>query len=302
MNSMELIKKIQLFLGTAKRPLLVILGPTASGKTDLSLSLAKRFHGEIINADSRQMYRGMNIGTNKITKAEMKGIPHHLFDIRDPDQVYTVAEYKKDAVRLIRDILRRNKTPFLVGGTGLYINTVTMNYAIPKVKPDFLLREKLEKESKEKGADYLYKKLLRLDPAEAKKHHPHQLRYIIRALEIVLSGKKKSVLAVKKSPLFDVFCIGIHPPREILYERINMRAQEMVSNGLIEEVKILMHKGYDAKTHAMNGIGYKEIVDYLSGKISLEKAIALIQQNTRHFAKRQVTWFKRNPEIHWIRS
>ncbi len=297
---MNIISEIQGFLDGAVKPLIVILGPTGCGKTDLSLRLASQFNGEIINADSRQIYRGMDIGTNKIATTEMGDIPHHLLSFKNPDEVFTAAEYKKEAVESIKDILKRKKIPFLVGGTGLYINAVCLNYDIPAVIPNLELRKELEDLQALHGGDYLHQRLTQVDPEEAKKHHPHQLRYIMRALEIALSGKKKSVIARKSKPIFDCFFIGIDVPREVLFERLDARVEKMKEAGLVEEVKSLLAKGYDEKAHAMNGIGYKEVIPMLRSEISEKEALELIQQNTRHFAKRQMTWFRRLPGVHWI--
>jgi tRNA dimethylallyltransferase len=291
-----LTKQITEFLSHATYPLLVILGPTGCGKTALSLSLAQQFHGEVINADSRQIYKGMDIGTNKITLPEMKGIPHHLFSFKNPDEVYTVAEYKRDAVEAISDIHARKHIPFLVGGTGLYINSVALNYDIPRVEPDWDLRKGLEEQS----SAQLHEQLMQSDPDEAKKIHPHQKRYLIRALEIALTGKKKSEIAKKDQPVYDCFFIGIDVERKVLYKRLEDRVDQMVKNGLLEEVKKLLQAGYNEQSHAMNGIGYKEILAYLEGHIALDEAVDLIKKNTRHFAKRQMTWFRRIPDVHWV--
>lgn len=297
---MSLSRDIQSFLQTTSRPLIVILGPTGSGKTGLSLELAKEFHGEVINADSRQIYRGMDIGTNKILPDEMDGIPHHLLSFKNPDEIFTVAEYKKLAVSTIESILKSGKIPFLVGGTGLYINAVALNYTIPEVAPDYALRAELEKELAEKGNLFLHERLMQLDPMEAEKIHPNQKRYLVRALEIALKGEKKSDTAKKEKPLFDCFFIGMDIPRQELYKRIDQRVGEMFEKGLIEEVQSLLQKGYDEKSHAMNGIGYKEVLAHVRGEISVEECKDLIAKNTRHYAKRQGTWFRRIEGVRWI--
>lgn len=298
----KLEKSIRDFLKKAHKPLIVILGPTGSGKTALSLQLAKKFHGEIVNADSRQIYDQMDIGTNKILPAEMQKVPHHLLSFKKPNEIFTVSEYKKQAVTTIQDILARKKIPFLVGGTGLYVSAVCLNYDIPDIPPDYALRAQWEKEIKIKGAAFLHQKLRKLDPAEAKKIHPNQTRYLMRALEIALSGRKKSVTATKKKPLFDCFFIGLEIPREELYQRLDERVEKMFQAGLLQEVEQLIKEGYGEKAHAMNGIGYREVLQYLKGEISLEKAKELIKQHTRHFAKRQMTWFRRLSEVQWIQA
>jgi len=292
----SLHRLVQSFLAHTSSPLIVLLGPTGCGKTALSLLLAQQFHGEVINADSRQIYKGMDIGTNKITPQEMQGIPHHLFSFKNPDEIYTVAEYKRDAINIIDTIIHRKHVPFLVGGTGLYVNAVVFNYDIPRIEPNWDLRKGLEEQSSEQ----LHEQLMQLDPQEAQKIHPHQKRYLIRALEIALTGKKKSEIAKKKQPLYDALLIGIEVPRRTLYQRLDERVEQMVKNGLLEEVKQLLQAGYDEQSHAMNGIGYKEMLAYLAGHITFGEAVDLIKKNTRHFAKRQMTWFRRLPNVHWV--
>lgn len=289
---------IKQFIARAKKPLVVLLGPTGAGKTSLSLRLAKRFGGEIINADSRQIYWGMDIGTNKIKAEEMQHIEHHLFSFKNPNEIYTVAEYKQDAMKVIEDILRRKCVPFLVGGTGLYINAICFNYDIPQVAPNYQLRQKLDEQSSE----LLYQQLMELDPVEAKKIHPNQRRYLIRALEIALSGKVKSREAKRKRHLYNCLFLGLHVSRDTLHQRINQRVDIMIEDGLVQEVQKLKQMGYDEKSHAMNGIGYKEVLEYLAGNISLAPTIELIKQHTRQYAKRQMTWFRRIKDIHWLHN
>ncbi len=296
----SLLPDLRVFLQAASRPLIVILGPTGAGKTGLSLKLARECKGEIVNADSRQIYREMDIGTNKVLPAEMNGIPHHLLSFKDPDEVFTVAEYKNMAVGTIDEILTRKHIPFLVGGTGLYINAVAFNYTIPEILPDYELRALLEKELEEKGNLFVHERLRQLDPIEAQKIHPNQKRYLVRALEIALKGSRKSEIAKKEKPLFDCFFIGLDIPRDVLYKRIDQRVEEMFEKGLLEEVRSLLEKGYDQKAHAMNGIGYKEVLTYLRGEISFRECKASIAQNTRHYAKRQGTWFRRIEGVQWV--
>ena len=291
--------------------LIVILGPTASGKTDLSIKLAKKFNGEIVSADSRQTYKGMDIGTAK--PLDLQGIPHYMLDIKNPDELYSVAEYKKDAIEAIENILKRNKTPIMVGGTGLYIKSVVENLDIPKVEADPLLRQKIEKDIEKKGLDYVFQKLIKLDPEAAYIVDPKNPRRVIRALEITLLTKKPFSQQRKSGKiLFDVLEIGISVPKEKLKERISLRINEMVKNGLVDEVKNLVRK-YGNGQQAFDAIGYREIIDYLNKKITLDQALENMKMNTWHYAKRQMTWFKREPpspagfggpskKVNWIKN
>jgi tRNA dimethylallyltransferase len=289
--------------------LIVILGPTASGKTSLAIELAKKYNGEIVSADSRQIYKGMDIGTAK--PLDLEGIPHWLLDIKNPDEIYTVAEFKNDAVEVIKDIQKRGKLPILCGGTGLYIKAVVDNLDIPKVEASPALREKIEQEIKEKGLEFVFKKLIKLDPEAAYIVDPKNPRRVVRALEIMLLTKKPFSSQRKLgAPLFDVLEIGISLPNEELKNRIYLRVDEMIRNGLADEVKNLIGE-YGADHQAFDAIGYREIIDFLNNKITLEQASELIKINTWHYAKRQITWFKREPpspsgfgepskKIHWV--
>lgn len=293
MKLQDIEKSIEGWLFNQTKPVVVILGPTASGKTNLSLELAKKFQGEIINADSRQIYENMDIGTNKISHGEMQSIPHHLLSFKRPDEIFTVAEYQKQALEKIDSLHQEKKLPFLVGGTGLYISAVVEQYSIPKVLPNYEVREYLEDILEKKGELALYKMLKDKDPAEAKKLHQNQTRYIIRALEIALSGEKKSELATKEISPYDFLIISCDLERDILYQRINQRTLDMIASGFIQEVENLKKQGYDEKTHAMNGIGYQEILRYLKQEIDQQTAVERIQKRTRNYAKRQITWFRR---------
>lgn len=272
-------------------PLLVILGPTASGKTALSLEVAKKFNGEIISADSRQIYRHMDIGTDKIPVDKREEIPHHLIDVAEPTERFTVADFKRLAEKTIDDILSRGKLPMLVGGTGLYIRAIVKNFAIP---PENLkIKKGLIEELARDGKESLYKKLQRLDPEGAAKLHPNNAPYVIRALEIFLAtGKPKRDMLQR--PLYDCLQIGLNWPREILFKRIEERVDTQITHGLVDEVKGLM-KYRDCTS--MLTLGYREILQYLDGKISLEEATELIKKNTRSFAKRQITWFKKDTNV-----
>ncbi len=305
--------------------IIVILGPTASGKSDLAIKIARKFNGEIISADSRQIYRGMDIGTAKppisparqnragaklsalptgraIMPVYSQGIPHYLIDIKSPNQSYTVAQYKKDAVSATRKILKKSKLPILVGGTGLYIKAVVDNLEIPEVKPNPRLRQKLEKELNEKGLNYLYEKLIVLDPEAVYIIDRHNPRRVIRALEITLFSKKPFSQQRKQGEkLFDALKIGINLDKEKLKNKIEKRVNFMVNDGLISETKKLIKK-YRLKLPVFDAIGYREIINYLEGKIPLSEAINQIKRNTWLYAKRQMTWFKRDKEIIWLKN
>lgn len=279
-----------------KPPLLVILGPTASGKTALSLELAREFNGEIVSADSRQIYRGMDIGTDKISETARGGIPHHLIDVANPDERFTVANFKKLAEEKIDGIYGRGKLPMLVGGTGLYIRAITENFSIPPENPE--LRGGLYKELKRYGAEALHKKLQEVDPENAAKISPKNIPYIVRALEIFhITGKPKS--AQKNPPKYRCLLLGMRRDLPILFERIHRRIDAQIESGLIEETQKLLAAGYSKNLGAMNSLGYQEIIEYLEGKISLDAARELLKKNTRNFAKRQMTWFKKDKGIVW---
>lgn len=282
--------------------LIVIIGPTASGKTGLAIKIAKKFGGEIVSADSRQIYRGMDIGTAKPPKKEMAAIPHHLIDIKNPDENYTVAEYKKDAVKAIRKIIKKNKLPILIGGTGLYIKSVIDNLDIPNVPPDAKLRARLEKEIQKKGLAFVFQKLVRLDPEAAYIVDPRNPRRIIRALEIALKTKKPFSAQRKTGrPIFDFIEFGIYWPKEKLDERINKRVDLMMREGLLKEVDGLVKK-FGASRQSFDAIGYREIIDYLNGKTTLAETMELMKKNTKNYAKRQMTWFKKDEKIRWVKS
>jgi len=284
------------------KKIIVILGPTASGKSELAVKLAKKFKGEIISADSRQVYKGMDIGTGKITKKERKGILHYLVDIKNPNQIYTVWQYKKEAIRAINKIIKKGKNPFLVGGTGLYLTAVVENLEIPRVKPDWKLRKSLELKIKARGLKSLYDELIKIDPEAAYIVDSQNPRRIIRALEVAIKTKKPFSHQRKKGEsLFDVLEIGLSLSEEKLKEKIEKRVNKMMKTGLIKEVKNLI-KIYDKNLPTFDAIGYREIISYLNKKISLAEVIKKIKKNTWHFTKRQMTWFKRDKRIHWVKN
>jgi tRNA dimethylallyltransferase len=283
---------------------IIILGPTASGKTALAVELAKKINGEIISADSMQVYRGMDIGTAKPTEAERKGIPHHLIDIRNPDEEWTVSDFVNETKKAIEEIENKGKTPIIVGGTGLYLWSLVNGFSFPITPADKDLRAKLEKEP----ALALHSRLSSIDPAAAEKIHPNDKKRIIRALEVYeLTGKPISQMQKNNStnsPHLSVgnsvySLIGLNPPREVLYERINERVDSMISKGLIEEVAGLKAKGYGKKLTSMQALGYKEVLDYLDGKYSREEMIEELKKRTRNFARRQMTWFRRFKDVKW---
>jgi tRNA dimethylallyltransferase len=296
----DLVENLEKFLEKAEKPLIVILGPTASGKTSLSLDLAAQFDGEIISTDSRQIYRHMDIATDAILEKDMKGISHHLLRIVEPDQVLTLAEYKALALEKIEEIYSRKKVPILAGGTGLYITSIIEGYSVPRVAPNEKLRQRLTEEAKKYGNEYLYNKLKELDPQAAEKIHPNNLRYVIRAIEINKeTGGNKQDQKMHKSP-FDVFMIGINWPREKLYQRINARVDQQRDSGLLEEVKALLAKDYARDLPSMTSLGVKEIIPYLENEMSLDDCLEILKQNTRRYAKRQMTWFRRYQNVYWI--
>jgi len=291
-----------------KEKLIVIVGPTAVGKTEISVEIASHLDGEIISADSMQVYREMNIGTAKIQNQEMislngKKITHHLIDILNPDEDFSVADFQLLVRTLISDINLKGKTPLLVGGTGLYINSIIDPYNFTEKEADIELRKKLYEEAEQWGNYYLYNKLLKVDPDTAKKFHPNDLRRIVRALETFYqTGKTISSIQNEHNhqSLYDLVMIGLFSERDILYQRINQRVDQMIEAGLIQEVYQLLKKGYSSRLKSMQGLGYRQIVAYLTGILTKDEAIYLLKRDTRHFAKRQFTWFKRDQRIKWF--
>lgn len=280
------------------KKLIVILGPTASGKSGIAVKLAKKFNGEIVSADSRQIYRGLDIGTAKPTRKMMEIVKHHLINIKKPNQIYTVWQYKKEAIEKINKIIKKGKAPFLVGGTGLYIKVVVDNLEIPQVTPDWELRKRLELKIKAKGLKQLYNELIKIDPEAAYIIDPNNPRRIIRALEVAIKTKKPFSQQRKRGkPLFEVLEIGLGLNKE----RIEKRVDKMIKAGLVKEVKNLI-KIYDKNLSTFDAIGYREIIDYLVGNISLPEAIERIKKNTWRYAKRQMTWFKKDKRIKWVKN
>jgi tRNA dimethylallyltransferase len=282
--------------------IIAIVGPTASGKTALSIALAKKIDGEIVSADSRQVYRGMDIGTAKPSATGRRTIPHHLIDIKNPDENYTVSEYQHDAVAAINDIIARGKLPLLVGGTGLYVRSVIENLDIPKTVANPALRAEIEGDIARDGLERAFKRLVTLDPEAAYVVDPKNPRRVVRALEVAITtGEPFTAQRKKNEPLFNALTLGLNPLPEILRERINRRVDAMIRDGLVDETATLIKK-YGRSPVAFDAIGYREIIAYLDGALSLDEAAAAIKMNTWHYAKRQITWFKKSGVKKWISS
>ncbi|MBA4536282.1 tRNA (adenosine(37)-N6)-dimethylallyltransferase MiaA [Bacillus aquiflavi] len=285
-----------------KEKLLVIIGPTAVGKTNLSIDLAKQFNAEIISGDSMQIYQGMDIGTAKISKEEMEGIPHHLIDIKKPSESFSVADFQQLVKNKIEDISERGKLPMIVGGTGLYIQSVIYNYQFSNAPSDLEFRKQMEKKVEQKGKDWLHEQLQKVDPESANRIHPNNIRRVIRALEI-LHCTDKTMTNFQKNESYELIyntaLIGLTMEREQLYDRINKRVDIMIQQGLVDEVKALYDQGLRG-CQSVQAIGYKELYDYFDKKISLEEAIEQLKQNSRRYAKRQFTWFRNKMNVKWF--
>ena len=280
----------------------MILGPTAVGKTALSLRLAQDFDGEVISADSRQIYRSMDIGTAKATPEERASVPHHLIDVVDPDEELTLAHYQEMANRAIQEIWARGKFPMLVGGTGLYVRAVLEGWTVPEVAPNTALRERLQAKAQAEGAEALHALLAEVDPVAAHRIDARNVRRVIRALEVYYAtGEPISKLQEKEPPNYASLKIGLTMAREELYRRIDLRVDRMMAQGLVQEVQWLLDHGYDERLPSMSGLGYRQIAQYLRGEVSLEEAVALIKRHTRRFERQQYNWFRlSDPTIHWF--
>lgn len=285
-------------------PVVVITGPTASGKTELAIRLARIVNGEIISADSMQVYKYMDIGTAKPTVPEMRGIRHHLIDEVLPDTEFSVARFRELALSYIPEILGRGKQPIVAGGTGLYINSLIYNINFSETVSDWELRERLKREAEEKGNRHLYERLVRIDPEAASRIHENDVKRIIRAIEVhEHTGKPISwhrQVSRLDPPPYRYFVFGLRWDREKLYERIDRRVELMFRNGLVDEVKSLMERGYDKNAVAMQGLGYKEVLSYFRGECTLDEVGYILKRDTRHYAKRQLTWFRRIEGIDWL--
>jgi tRNA dimethylallyltransferase len=287
-----------------KKPLVIILGPTAVGKTDISIEIAKKVNGEIISADSMQIYKHMNIGTAKPKIEEMQGIHHYLIDEIEPDEEFNVAIFQRKASQYINSILNKNKLPIVVGGTGLYINSLVYPLDFTDGVSNWEYRKKLDQIAENRGNEYLHDLLINIDPESASNIHPNNRKRVIRALEVYEeTGKTMSYFKERsqnKESTYNLLMIGLTMERQLLYERINKRIDIMIEDGLIDEVKNILDMGYNKNLISMLGLGYKEIVKYLEGKYTLEEAIYTLKRDTRRFAKRQLTWFRRDDRIHWF--
>ena len=287
-----------------KKPLVILTGPTAVGKTALSIRLAKEIGGEIISADSMQVYKGMDIGSAKIRPEEMQGVPHYLIDELDPDEEFHVVRFQQMAKTYLQQIWQRGHIPIIVGGTGFYIQALLYDIDFTENKNDDVYRQEMEQLASEKGAEYLHQMLAEIDPKSAQDIHANNVKRVIRALEFYHeTGQKISEHNEKErqkiSPYNFAYFV-LNDDRSRLYQRIDQRIDIMLEEGLVEEVKRLKVKGYTRDMVSMQGLGYKEILDYLAGEISLDEAVYRIKRDTRHFAKRQITWFKRERDVIWL--
>ncbi|MBI5878850.1 MAG: tRNA (adenosine(37)-N6)-dimethylallyltransferase MiaA [Chloroflexi bacterium] len=282
--------------------MVVIVGPTAVGKTALALDLAERFGGEIIGADSRQVYRGMDIGTAKPSADERARIPHHLIDIVAPDEVLSLGQYRDLATRCIAEISARGRLPFMVGGTGQYVKAIVEGWTVPEVAPDMALRAQWEQEAREHGPQMLYARLQAADPVAASRVDARNVRRVIRYLEVcTATGRPVSELQRKEPPPYDMLQIGLTLPRPALYRRIDERVDAMIAGGLVDEVRALLARGYSTDLPSMSSFGYKQIAAYLAGQLTLAQAIESTKKETRRFVQRQYAWFRLDdPNIVWL--
>ena len=287
-----------------KKPLIVLTGPTAVGKTSLSISLAKAVNGEIISADSMHVYKGMDIGSAKIRKEEMQGVTHYLVDILEPEEEFHIVKFQELAKAALEEIYAKGKIPILVGGTGFYIQAVTRDIDFTQAEQETSYREELEQFAKEKGAEYLHEKLREVDSKSAENIHANNVKRVIRALEFYHQNgtpiSEHNEEQKQQTSPYNLAYFVLTAPREILYERIDRRVDQMMEEGLLEEVKSLRERGCHRGMVSMQGLGYKEILAYLEGEYPLEEAVRILKRDTRHFAKRQLTWFRREQDVIWV--
>jgi tRNA dimethylallyltransferase len=285
-------------------PLVAVVGPTAVGKTALAVHLAEAVGGEIVSADSRQVYRGMDVGTAKATKEEQARVPHHLTDVVDPDQTLGLGQFQEMANAAIADITARGQVPFLVGGTGQYVMAVVEGWQVPRVPPNEALRRQLYREAAQEGAEALHARLRGLDPAAAERIDPRNVRRVVRALEVCLvTGQPISELQEKKPPPYRILMVGLNLPRQQLYQRIDERVERMIQAGLEDEVHRLLAAGYGFDLPAMSGVGYGQFAPYLAGEATLEEVVREIKRATRRFVRQQSNWFRRGDNrIHWLEA
>ncbi len=280
--------------------LAAIVGPTAVGKSEIAVMVAEKVKGEILSCDSMQVYRGMDIGTAKATPEQRARVPHHLIDLIDPDVTYSVADYQRAAKALIEDLNRRGRLPMLVGGTGLYYQAVVDDYQLSPLLTDPAVRRQLEREA-EQGLDRLYHELQEADPDSTRIIKPNDRKRIIRALEVYrITGKPFSQFQTRNRERYQLASVGLFAPRAELYRRIEERVERMIQLGLVDEVRQLYTKGYDISSNAMQALGYKQILRFLKGETTLEQAVAEIKKETRRYAKRQMTWFRKDKRIFWL--
>lgn len=306
-----------------KPPLLVILGPTATGKTALSLALAEQIGErlEIISADSAMVYRHLDIGTAKPSREEQQGIPHHLIDIIDPDEKFSVADFQSAAAKAAEEIHARGRLPVVVGGTGFYIRSLVDSFEFPPMEPDWNLRRRLEAEAEAEGRPVLHRKLKEVDPVSARRLHPNDMHRVIRALEVyTLTGRPLSSYGGVSSPEpdpgtspgegpgkdagerpFRDLKLGLTTDRDLLYERINHRVDEQIKRGFVGETQRVLDMGYAPDCPGLQVLGYRQITAHLQGELDLDEAVRIIKRDTRHFARRQFTWFRREPRVHWLK-
>lgn len=276
-----------------KKKIIIICGATASGKSDLAIKCAKALNSEIISADSMNVYKELDIGTAKPSNIERREVKHHLIDVVSPEKSFTVSEYKSLAEPIINDLFSRGKTPIICGGTGFYVNSILFDLSYGNGEGNLVVREKYKKLAAEHGNEFVFSVLQKIDPQTAEKLHPNDLKRVIRAIEISENGKLKSDIKDDYTPKYDYIAFSINRDRDDLYNRINQRVDKMIENGLEDEVRNLIKKGITLQNQCMQGIGYKEIYAYLTGEYSLDEAIEKIKLNTRHYAKRQITFFKK---------
>lgn len=291
---------------TRKRPLVVLTGPTAVGKTQTSIRLAKAIGGEIISADSMQVYKHMDIGSAKITKEEMEGVPHFLIDVMEPTENFNIVTFQTLAKQAMEEIYERGHIPIIVGGTGFYIQSVVYDVDFTESDEDTVFRKKMEDIAKTNGNHYLHEMLRKVDPAAAEKIHENNVKRVIRALEFFEQTHQKisehNETQLKKESPYNTYYFVLNCERKLLYERIDKRVDSMVECGLVDEVKALQAMGLTRQNVSMQGLGYKEILDYLDGNCSLEEAVDTIKLQTRHFAKRQIIWFRRERNVIWVKK
>lgn len=285
-----------------KIPLIILTGPTAVGKTDLSIKLSKSLNAEIISADSMQIYKYMDIGSAKVTKEEMDGVIHYMIDEVTPDIPFSVSEFQMRSEKYIEEINKKGKNVLITGGTGLYLNSLIYNMDFAKSNANNEIREKLEQELKENGIDYMHEKLRGLDEEAANRIHKNNTKRVIRAIEVCMSGQKMNDFSkdLRYNEKYKPIIIVLNRDREVLYQRINKRVDIMLENGLLDEVKELLKMGYTKDMISMQGIGYKEMIKYLDGEYTYDEAIEIIKRDSRRYAKRQLTWFKRYQDAKWF--